>query len=300
MADKKKKGTETSSFGVSQRSSHDSSLFYASKLYEGKRIDEDVQYEENEVPKEYLNKIFCSSSERMNEIPDSSVHLMVTSPPYNACKEYDKDFTLEEYLNLLQNVFQEVYRVLVPGGRACINIANLGRKPYIPLHAYVIEIMEKIGYIMRGEVIWDKQTGGGTAWGSWKSPANPVLRDQHEYILIFCKDTLSRRNPYHRKSTITKKEFLDFTRSIWAFPPESATSVGHPAPFPEELPYRLIQLFTFQDEVILDPFIGSGTSGLAALKTKRNYIGYDIESDYINIARKRIDTYLKQRRFDFD
>ena len=123
----------------------------------------------------------------MSELPDYSVHLMVTSPPYNVRKEYDEDLTLEEYLNLLHVVFKETYRVLVTGGRACINIANLGRKPYLPLHALIIQTMLEIGFLMRGEIIWDKAASASpsTAWGSWQSASNPVLRDVHEYILVF-------------------------------------------------------------------------------------------------------------------
>ncbi len=270
-------------------------MFYDSNLYNGKRIDDKkIEFVENEIPNKYLNKIFCKSSERMDELPDDSVHLMVTSPPYNACKDYDDNLTLEDYLLLLENVFEETYRVLVPGGRACINIANLGRKPYIPLHSHVIQIMQKIGFLMRGEIIWDKNVGGGTAWGSWKSAANPVLRDQHEYILVFCKDTFSRKDSKEKENTITKKEFLEFTKSIWNFQPESAKKIGHPAPFPEELPYRCIQLFTFKDDVVLDPFIGSGTAAISAVKTGRKYVGYDIKKEYVEIAEKRITKYLSQ------
>ncbi|MCF7740674.1 MAG: site-specific DNA-methyltransferase [Candidatus Marinimicrobia bacterium] len=294
------KGTETSSFGVSQRENHDSSKFYKTALYDGLRIKKkNIKFTENKIENHYLNNILHKSSEKMEELPDSSVHLMVTSPPYNVGKQYDDNLTLESYLQLLQNVFTEVYRVLVPGGRACINVANLGRKPYIPLHASIIEIMAEIGFLMRGEIIWDKQIGGGTAWGSWKSPSNPVLRDQHEYILIFCKETMSRKNPEDRKSTISKDEFLEYTKSVWKMPPDSAKKVGHPAPFPIDLPYRCIQLYTFENEIILDPFMGAGTTALAALKTSRKYIGYDTKKDYIDLANKRIHAHTAQVEIGF-
>ena len=125
----------------------------------------------------------------MDELPDNSVHLMITSPPYNVTKEYDSNLNLEEYLILLKNVWKETYRVLVPRGRACINIANLRRKPYIPLHSYIIKDMLELGFYMRGEIIWNKTSSASpsTAWGSWLSAANPVLRDIHEYILVFSK-----------------------------------------------------------------------------------------------------------------
>jgi site-specific DNA-methyltransferase (adenine-specific) len=225
----------------------------------------------------------------MLELPDNSVHLMITSPPYNVTKEYDKDLTLKEYLELLRKVWEETYRVLVPGGRACINVANLGRKPYIPLHGFIIDSMLEIGFLMRGEIIWNKASSASpsTAWGSWLSAANPVLRDIHEYILVFSKDTFSLpRND--KKSSISKEEFLEYTKSIWTFNAESAKKIGHPAPFPEDLPARLIKLYSFEGDVILDPFVGSGTTCIAALKNKRRYIGYDVDPSYINLARKRI------------
>ena len=233
---------------------------------------------------------------RMTELQDSSVHLMVTSPPYNVGKEYDQDLTLDEYLALLLQVWREVYRVLVPGGRACINVANLGRKPYIPLHAFIIQGMLEVGFLMRGEIIWDKgaSAAASTAWGSWKSPANPTLRDTHEYILVFSKENFSRKKVPHRESTISREEFLEFTKSVWTFPAESAKKVGHPAPFPVELPYRLLQLYTYSGEVVLDPFMGSGQTALAALRAGRRYLGYDIDDTYVRLADRRIRAYLAE------
>ncbi len=234
----------------------------------------------------------------MDELPDDSVHLMVTSPPYNAGKEYDENLTLEEYRNFLRTVWKEVFRVLVPGGRACVNIANLGRKPYIPLHAFVLEDLLGLGFLMRGEIIWNKAASASpsTAWGSWLSAANPTLRDIHEYILVFSKSGFSRGDSKNekrrRKSTISKEEFLEFTKSVWTFPAESARRVGHPAPFPVELPYRLIQLYTFEGEVVLDPFAGSGQAGIAAIKTRRHYVGYETGEEYVKLAERRIREFL--------
>jgi site-specific DNA-methyltransferase (adenine-specific) len=233
----------------------------------------------------------------MEELPDCSVHLMITSPPYNVGKEYDENLSLEEYRSLLRKVFEETYRVLVPGGRACINVANLGRKPYLPLHTYIIEDMHDIGFLMRGEIIWNKGSSASpsTAWGTYLKANNPVLRDVHEYILVFCKDTFTRLNPHKRKSTISKDEFLEFTKSVWEFPAEKATRVGHPAPFPVELPYRLIQLYTFENEVVLDPFVGSGSTWIAALKTNRKYVAYDIDEKYCKLAERRIHQFLQEQ-----
>ena len=290
-----KRGTETSSFGTPGRISHDSTKFYNSRLYDGLRSEREVEYIENEIPEKNLNTIYCKSSEIMDELPDNSIHLMVTSPPYNVSKEYDENLSLDEYLNLLSTVWRETYRVLVPGGRACINVANLGRKPYIPLHSYIIEDMQEIGYFMRGEIIWNKAASSSpsTAWGSWLSAANPVLRDIHEYILIFSKESFSRKKG-DNENTISKEEFLEWTKSVWTFPAVSARQIGHPAPFPEELPHRLIQLYTFKGEVVLDPFAGSGSACLAAIKDERSYIGYDVNPEYVNLAEKRILNHSSQ------
>lgn len=294
----KKRGSKTSSFGVSARFNHDSSKFYNSKLYSSNGNSKTkVRYIENEIANQNINKIFTKSSKNMDELPDCSIHLMVTSPPYNVGKEYDENLSLEEYTNLIKSVMKDTYRVLVPGGRACINIANLGRKPYIPLHSYIIDDMLDIGFLMRGEIIWNKGSGaaGSCAWGSWKSAANPTLRDSHEYILVFSKEDFSRKRVKNRMDTITKEEFLEFTKSIWTLPTESAKKIGHPAPFHIELPYRLIQLYTFENDVVLDPFIGSGTTALAAIKTNRRFIGYDIDPKYVKLANERINKETSQK-----
>jgi len=285
-----RKSTKTSSFGSPGRVAHDASTFYSAHLYDGQPQVEELKYVENPIPSEKLDTIFNSSSEQMKELPDNSVHLMVTSPPYNVGKDYDDDLTLAEYLSFLKRVWAETYRVLVPGGRACINVANLGRKPYIPLHAFIIHDMTEIGFLMRGEIIWDKgaSASSSTAWGSWQSASNPTLRDTHEYILAFSKGNFHREKLDGKSDTISKEEFLEFTKSVWSFAAESAKRVGHPAPFPIELPYRLIQLYTYKDEIVLDPFMGSGQTALAALKAGRRYVGYETNAEYLNLAKKRI------------
>jgi DNA modification methylase len=287
---RKRKGTETSSFGTAGRESHDASRFYNSRLYEGVENGDPTSQVENEIPLDVANRLYCKSSEKMDEVPDKSIHLMVTSPPYNVLKEYDRDLNLDEYLHLLNRVWVETYRVLAPGGRACVNVANLGRKPYIPLHSYIINQMLDIGFLMRGEIIWNKASSASpsTAWGSWQSPANPVLRDVHEYILIFSKGSFGRKAK-GKLSTITREQFLEWTKSIWTFPAMPARRVGHPAPFPEELPHRLIQLFTYQGDVVMDPFMGSGTTCLAAAKDGRRFVGYDLNEEYVELASKRLE-----------
>lgn len=282
-----KKGTETSSFGVSAREGHNADKFYQSNLYKGIELVEVDNNVVNQIDNSTINKIYAHSSEKMIELPDNSVHLMITSPPYNVTKEYDQNLTLTQYLTLIENVMIETYRVLVNGGRACINIANVGRKPYIPLSDYISRIMTNIGFNNRGQIIWDKaaSAGGSCAWGSWQSASNPSLRDVHEYILVYSKGDLKRNKG---KDTIRKEDFLEWTKSIWKMNTESARRVKHPAPFPEELPHRLINLYSFENDVVLDPFMGSGTTAVAALKNKRRFIGYDVSEEYIKTANDRI------------
>ena len=217
---------------------------------------------------------------------------MITSPPYNVGKDYDENLDLDEYKQLLKDVFSEVFRVLINGGRVCINIANVGRKPYIPYHKFIIDIMHEIGFLMRGEIIWDKGAGAGTstAWGSWKSASNPTLRDTHEYILIFSKGKYQRIKQ-DKENTISRDEFLEYTKSVWKFAPERAKKVGHPAPFPIELAYRCIQLYSFKDEIILDPFCGAGTAALAAIKSERHFVIIDNNKKYVSLAKKRIKEF---------
>lgn len=292
-----KKGSKTSKFGTTSRIGHDSSPYYNSRLYSELQGDNGAPPAPDQpFPVEWENTIILGSSEAMQEIPDNSVHLMVTSPPYNVTKEYDEDLTLSEYLQLLKRVFSETYRVLVHGGRACINVANLGRRPYIPLSDYISQMMLEIGYLMRGEIIWYKGAGAGVsmAWGSWLSAANPVLRDTHEYILVFSKGTFSRKKPADKENTISREQFMEWTKSVWNMNPESAQKVGHPAPFPVELPFRLIQLYTYTGDIVLDPFMGSGSTAIAAIKSGRKYIGYEISQEYIDLAEKRIAPYKLQ------
>jgi len=289
MSDEKNRSTETSAFGSPGRASHDSSRFYNSRLYENLPDPDPAPYHENPIPPGVLDQILCKSSESMDELPDDSIHLMITSPPYNAQKEYDQDLTLKEYLAKLQRVFAETYRVLVPGGRACINIANLGRKPYLPLHSFIIDLMLELGFLMRGEIIWNKAASASpsTAWGSWLSASNPVLRDVHEYILVFCKDGFKRPQG-ERQNTIQKEDFLAWTKSMWDFPAVQARKIGHPAPFPVELPHRCIQLYTYLGDIVLDPFAGSGSTVVAAQDDERHFVAYEIDPDYCQLAWSRL------------
>lgn len=235
------------------------------------------------------DEFFCHSSEDMHELPDNCVALMVTSPPYHVGKDYDSDGSFADYLELLERVFAETYRVLEPGGRAVVNVANLGRRPYISLSSHIVVLMERLGFLMRGEVIWrkGKAASGSTAWGSWRSASNPTFRDVHEYALCFSKGRFQRVRK--GESTISRDDFIDATLSVWDIQPESAKRVGHPAPFPIELPKRFIELYTFKDDVVLDPFLGSGSTAVAAVKTGRHYIGYETDPSYIELAQQRVD-----------
>lgn len=224
----------------------------------------------------------------MDQLPDGCVALMVTSPPYNVGKDYDGDLSLDDYLGLLERVFVESYRVVEAGGRIAVNVANLGRKPYLALNHHVAGLLSDIGFLLRGEIIWQKAkaAGGSCAWGSWQSAKNPTLRDLHEYVIVASKESYRRLRK--GEDTIGRDEFLDATVSVWNIQPESARRVGHPAPFPVELPRRLVELYTFTDDLVLDPFMGGGSTALAAVETGRRYVGYDTDPDYVALAESRI------------
>jgi site-specific DNA-methyltransferase (adenine-specific) len=248
----------------------------------------------------------------LNE-PDNSVDLIIFSPPYNAGIKYDTwndSLELPIYLDFLKTVIKECLRVLKVGGRICINVANVMRKPYIPLNLYVMQIFQELKVLLRGEIVWLKTMqgtpcNGSTAWGSWLSPSNPVLRDSHESILIATKDEdydheitpesiiVGSKDTYELQdkgeADLTPKEFKAWTCGEWLMQPESRARVNHPAPFPEELPSRLIKLFSYKNAIVLDPFVGSGNTCVAAKKLKRQYIGYDISKKYQMNAQKRCE-----------
>lgn len=288
--------TKTSSFGTGKREGHDSSLYYKRNM--AKNFLEIVKLNQKgnftgtpsgeRAAVNWKNNVFAHSSEDMAEIPDDSVALAFTSPPYNVGKDYDEDLSVDDYTGLISRVGAEVYRTLVEGGRYVINIANLGRKPYIPLHAIFYQIHLAIGFIPSGEIIWRKGRGanGSCAWGSWQSAKNPCIRDLHEYLLVFNKKRIGR--PDKGISDISREEFLKATLSVWDIPPESAKRAGHPAPFPVELCSRVIRLFSYRGDVVLDPFAGSGSCLVAAKQLGRYYVGYEIVEEYCNTARKRL------------
>jgi DNA modification methylase len=286
------KRTTTSSFGTGKRESHDSSAFYNRQLYKAMFAEPaskaDMAKVEIPEPGPWADQIYCTSSESMTAIPDNGVALAFTSPPYNVGKDYDDDMSLEAYLELIQNVGRDVYRVLRPGGRYVINVANLGRKPYIPIHAFFWDIHTSLGFLPMGEIIWQKGKGANssTAWGSWLSSKAPRLRDLHEYLLVLAKQDFSR--PDTGESDVARDEFMASTLSVWEIPAESAKRVGHPAPFPVELAARVIRLYSYVGDVVLDPFVGSGSTCVAAARNKRHFVGYDIAQEYVDLSWRRL------------
>jgi len=285
------KRTHTSAYGVSRREAHDSSSFYKRGLYREVQNGVEPQYNPGFPPVtsgEWVDRIYNQSSERM-PLPDCCVALAFTSPPYNVGKEYDSDLSLTEYLEMIERVGKEVHRVLRPGGRYVINIANLGRRPYIPLHYHFYRVhLEKIGFQAMGEIIWQKGRGASSncAWGSWRSARAPRLRDVHEYLLVFAKGSFSR--PEKGESDLNAEEFMEATLSVWNIRAESARKVGHPAPFPLELAARVIRLYSYHGDVVLDPFVGSGTTCVAAKQLLRHYVGFDISLEYCAMSESRL------------
>jgi site-specific DNA-methyltransferase (adenine-specific) len=301
-------GTTTSAFGVSRRESHDASDFYA--RFSAPEVSDD----EAIAGERAIDTIVCGDARSMDAVPDASVALVVTSPPYFAGKEYEEALgeghvpaNYLEYLAMLRDVFAECVRTLEPGGRIAVNVANLGRRPYRSLSADVIGILQDdLHLLLRGEVIWQKARGsaGSCAWGSFQRPTNPVLRDLTERVVIASKGRFDRAlSPKEREdrglpsgTSLSRDEFMEATTDVWEIPSEMARRVGHPAPFPVELPSRLIHLYTHPGDLVLDPFMGSGTSAVAAIRTGRHFVGYDTDSAYVERAQERAARELERQR----
>jgi site-specific DNA-methyltransferase (adenine-specific) len=295
-----RKPTTTSSFGSGKRESHDATPFY--ERFEAPRLSGDDEVRACAVP----DTIFHGDSRDMREVGDGCVALVVTSPPYFAAKEYELALgeghvpgSYVEYLEMLRDVFAECVRVLEPGGRIAVNVANLGRKPFRSLAGDVTRILQdELHLLLRGEIVWIKARGasGSAAFGSFAKASNPVLRDLTERVIVASKGRFGRAVPWKQRqerglpweSTISKEDFLAWTVDTWEMRPESAKRVGHPAPFPVELPRRFVELYTYKGDVVLDPFMGAGSTALAAAETGRRYVGYDADADYVELARRRL------------
>jgi site-specific DNA-methyltransferase (adenine-specific) len=287
---------------VGRREAHDATTFYA--RFTPPRLSDD----ETVIRPDTLDTIWTGDAremDRFGSVADNSVALVVTSPPYFAGKEYEAVLGVghvpadyDAYLGMLHDVFGQCFEKLEPGGRIAVNVANLGRKPYRSLSRDVVDLLERLGYLLRGEIIWQKShaAGGSCAWGTYQRPGNPVLRDISERIIVASKGRFDRAmTPDQRataglphEGTITMDEFVDATTDIWDLPTESATRVGHPAPFPVELPRRLIELYTYRGDLVLDPFMGSGSTAVAAVRTERHYAGFDTDPHYVTLAEQRV------------
>jgi DNA modification methylase len=292
--------TSTSAFGVGKRENHNAGRFY--ERFAPVAVSDDQAV----APCPIVDSIVAGDARDMAGLPPGCVALVVTSPPYFSGKAYEEALgvghvpaTYIDYLAMLRDVFAECRRVLEPGGRIAVNVANLGRKPYRSLSADVVTILqEDLGFLLRGEIIWVKAAGanGNCAWGSYASAANPVLRDTSERIIVASKGRFSRALSRAQRAarglphvdTVTPEAFMSSTLDVWHLPPESARRVGHPAPFPVELPRRLIELYTYQGDTVLVPFVGSGYTALAARRTGRHYVGYDTDETFVNLAKTRL------------
>jgi len=249
--------------------------------------------ENNELPKNFENKIICGDSEKiLKQLPDNCIDLVLTSPPYNFGLEYENhqdDQYWEKYFEKLFSIFKEVIRVLKWGGRAIINVQPL-YSDYIPSHHIISNFFINQKMIWKGEIIWEKNNYNCkyTAWGSWKSPSSPYLKYTWEFIEIFSKGDLKHQGSKD-KIDITAEEFKEWVVAKWSIAPErDMKKYNHPAMFPEKLVERVLKLFSFQDDVILDPFNGAGTTTFVAKKLKRRFLGIDISAEYCKTAEERL------------
>jgi site-specific DNA-methyltransferase (adenine-specific) len=293
---------------VGRREAHDARAFYA--RFEAPNLSDD----ETVLPPTPVSEPFNHGDSRhMDAVADGSVALVVTSPPYFAGKQYEEELGRDgvpssyiEYLQLLEDVFAECVRTLEPGGRIAVNVANLGRKPYRSLSADVMGILQdRLRLLPRGEIVWQKAEGasGSCAWGSFRSASNPVLRDITERVIVASKGRFARARSVSdrrqlglpHRDTLKTDDFMAYTLDVWSVPPESARRVNHPAPFPVELPSRLIELYTYEGDLVLDPFMGSGSTLVAAAMSDRRFLGYDSDREYVELARERVTRAIRER-----
>ncbi len=247
----------------------------------------------NTIPKEYENKIICADNfEVLKKLPDNCIDLIFTSPPYNFGLDYESNGDAQywdNYFLKLFEIFKECIRVLKYGGRISVNI-----QPHfsdcVPTHHIISNFFLSNKMIWKGEIIWEKNNYNCkcTAWGSWKSPSNPYLKYTWEFIEIFAKGTLKKEGD-REKADITADEFKKWVVAKWSIAPErNMKNYNHPAMFPEELATRVIKLFSFENDIVLDPFNGAGTTSFVAKSFKRRYLGIDISKEYCKVAENRL------------
>lgn len=249
-----------------------------------------------------VDSIICGESKStLESFPDNSVDIVLTSPPYNFDMdygEYGDEMPYEEYLKTINGIFSECHRVLKDGGRMIINIAPSFPRQQ-PNHHQITNHLVNEGMIWMGEIIWMKNNfAGGTAWGSWKSPSAPTLCRPYEFICLFGKGSV--KHPGDKdKIDVTRDEFLSYRNAHWVIQAETQMrkKYGHPAMFPEELVYRCLKLFSYQDDIVLDPFNGAGTTCAVSKDLKRRYIGIDLDETYCKVAQERVDNIGKLEGF---
>lgn len=251
----------------------------------------------------FVDRIFCGDSEFvLRNFPDNFVDTIITSPPYNFGLEYKDDkikdsIYWQDYFDKLNRIWKECYRVLKPAGRLCVNIQPLF-SDYMPTHHIISNQLLNLGLIWKAEILWEKHNYNCkyTAWGSWKSPSMPYLKYTWEFIEVFCKESHRKEGAFD-KIDISSEEFKKWVYAKWDIAPESnMKKYNHPAMFPEELVVRLLKLFSYQDDIVLDPFNGVGTTMLVAHKLKRKYIGIDVSKEYCEIAKERLKNEQRQTK----
>ncbi len=251
----------------------------------------------NPLPTEFTNKIICGDSQVvLKQLPDNCIDLIFTSPPYNFGLDYEQTedaFAWDSYFKLLFSIFDECIRVLKYGGRIIVNVQPL-YSDYIPTHHLISQYFMRKKLIWKGEILWEKNHYNCkyTAWGSWKSPSSPYLKYTWEYLEIFCKGSLKKSGD-PKNADIDADSFKEWVYGKWTIAPEhKMKQFGHPAMFPEELANRVLKLFSFKGDVILDPFAGVGTTCLSARLNQRSYLGIDISPEYCQTAEDRLRILL--------